>query len=100
MQHIVHVKSADALSFAVGALSVHTTCLSCVSEMSSVSTICAVCASLPFLPLAVTQSPDTHSAWMTARSSHDAAGATRLVPLQFCTRTVHRVKGAKRRRPL
>lgn len=75
----------------------HTTRLSCESEMSSVSTMCAVCA-LPAVspPGAVTQSPDTHSAWMTASSSHDAAGATRLVPPGLCTRTVHGVRGCHR----
>lgn len=65
--------------------------------MSSVSTMCAVCAAcLPFLSLGrVTQSPDTHSAWMTASSSHDAAGATRLVTVELCTRTVHGVRGPR-----
>lgn len=55
---------------------------------------CVQCVLPAFSSLGrVTQSPYTHSAWMTASSSHDAAGATRLVPPQLCTRTVHRVKG-------
>lgn len=58
---------------------------------------CALCV-LPAVspPGAVTQSPDTHSAWMTASPSHDAAGATRLVPPGLCTCTVHRVRGCHR----
>lgn len=64
-----------------------------VSEMSSVSTMCVVCVSSFGR---VTQCVATHSALVTAGSSHDAAGATRLVPPWLCTRTSSRGQRAKR----